>query len=136
MSDYQIKDSGTHQEYDTGARRDNTEMKGAFHLLPWESIWHLALHYEKGAKKYAERNWEKGIPVARYCEAISRHMTQFQMGMNDENHLVAAYWNIASLYQTVLWIQRGELPEELYNMPNKVCLPEPDVIVKARRDCT
>jgi hypothetical protein len=133
--DYNIKDSGSHEEYKTGAWRDNTEMKGAFDLLPWEAIWHLAYHYEKGARKYAKRNWEKGIPVSRYVQAIPRHLTQFIMGMDDENHLLACLWNVASLYQTILWIQRGELPEELYDLPNKIEIPQLDVILKAMDDC-
>jgi hypothetical protein len=131
---YIIKDSGLHAQYDTGAKRDNPADKGAFDLVPWETIWHLAEHYEKGAKKYAERNWEKGIPISRYFQAAIRHMIQFYMGMDDENHLIAAIWNMIGMYQTKLWIQRGELPEELDDLPYKVDIPQLVVILEAFKE--
>lgn len=124
-SDYVIKDSGKHREFGTGARRDRKTGKGAYDLVPWEVIHHIAIHFQKGAEKYTARNWEKGIDCKEYYDSGMRHMAQFYLGLGDENHLISAIWNFICLYQTVLWIQRGELSEDLYNLPYKSILPMP-----------
>jgi len=122
MSDYKIKDSGDRRDFGTGAVRDITIGKGRFDLVPWEVVKHLAVHYQKGAEKYDDRNWEQGIPVSSFFDSAMRHAAEFYMGLEDENHLIAAIWNLVSMYQTILWIERGELPESLYNLPRKVKL--------------
>lgn len=121
--DYQIKDSGERTDFLTGAVRDLRKGKGRYDLIPWETIKALALHYEKGSEKYGERNWEKGIPISKYFDSAMRHLVQFYLGLDDENHLEACKWNIHCMYQTILWIQAGKLSEELYDLPNKVVLP-------------
>jgi len=122
--DYEIKDSGTRAKFDTGAQRDLSSGKGRFDLLPVKAIRALAIHYEKGCLKYGPRNWEKGIPISRFIDSAMRHLFQFLDGMDDENHLVSAFWNIASAYETILRIQKGELPAELYDLPKKAKLPD------------
>ena len=124
-NDYELKDSGTRKVFGTGANRDLSSGKGRFDLLPMETIRALAIHFEKGCDKYGPRNWEKGIPISRYMDSAMRHLCQFVDGQDDENHLVAALWNIACAYQTVLWVQHGRLPTDLYDLPNKATLPMP-----------
>jgi hypothetical protein len=124
-SDYEIKDSGQRRDFGTGAVRDMSQGKGRFDLIPWQTIRALAIHYEKGCKKYGDRNWEKGIPVSSFLDSAMRHLAQVVDGRDDENHLVASLWNIACAYQTILWIQEGKLPPELYNLPRKITLPDP-----------
>jgi hypothetical protein len=123
--DYKIKDSGKRRDFQTGAVRDICTGKGRFDLVPWEVIRALAIHYEKGCLKYGDRNWEKGIPVHSFLDSAMRHAAQVIDGRDDENHLIAAIWNLCCAYQTILWIQRGERPKELYDLPKKVKLPEP-----------
>ena len=121
---YKINDSGTRKVFETGANRDLSSGKGRFDLLPPQTIRALAIHYQKGCEKYGERNWEKGIPVARYIDSALRHLFQFLDGTDDgENHLISALWNIASCYETILRIQQGRLPENLYDLVKKVTLP-------------
>ena len=121
---YEIKDSGTRKKFRTGAQRDLSSDKGRFDLLPCQAIRALAIHYELGANKYDARNWEKGIPVSRFLDSAMRHIFQFLDGEDDgENHLVSALWNIASCYETILRIQQGRLPEELYDLPRNIPLP-------------
>ena len=55
-----LKDSGERTEFPSGAVRDMHEGKGRFDLLPMCVLMRLARHYEAGAKKYSDRNWEKG----------------------------------------------------------------------------
>lgn len=90
-----IKDSGERTEFSTGAVRDMHGGKGRFDLVPWEAIWELAKHCEAGAKKYGERNCEKGIPIHSLIDSAIRHLAKYLMGWNDEPHLRAALWNVA-----------------------------------------
>ena len=54
----------------------------------------LSFHLEKGAIKYEERNWEKGIPLSKYIDSASRHYLKHLRGDNDENHFIACFWNL------------------------------------------
>ncbi len=123
--DYEIKDSGERTEFKTGAVRDLREGKGRFDLLPMGTLRALAIHYERGCLKYGDRNWEKGIPVSKFLDSAMRHLCMFIAGMDDENHLIAALWNLSCAYQTILWIQEGKLPKELNDMPHVIVLPDP-----------
>ena len=89
-----IKDSGNRREFDTGAVRDMAEGKGRFDLIPPRALRRLAKHYEKGAVKYGDRNWEKGIPNDSFIDSALRHINQYQSGQRDEDHLSAAVFNL------------------------------------------
>ena len=56
--------------------------KAPFHLIPPEFLFALATILEFGAKKYAERNWEKGISYSRLFSALMRHMWAWWGGKN------------------------------------------------------
>ena len=43
-----------------------------------------AIHFEEGAKKYGERNWQKGIPVNRFIDSGIRHYLKWLRGDVDE----------------------------------------------------
>lgn len=123
--DYTIKDSGERTVFETGANRDLQTGKGRFDLVPMQTIRALAIHYEKGCLKYGDRNWEKGIPIHTFLNSAMRHLAQVIDGRDDENHLIAAIWNLFCAYQTILWIQEGKFPKELYDLPRKITLPNP-----------
>lgn len=95
-----IKDSGERREFETGAVRDVQDGKGRFDLLPMCVLSRLAKHYEKGALKYAERNWEKGIPAHSFADSALRHLVKYLDGQRDEDHLIAAIWNLCGLAWT------------------------------------
>lgn len=56
---------------------------------------------EDGADKYADRNWELGMPVSRFIDSAARHLTQYLAGMTDEPHARAFMWNIMSAIWTI-----------------------------------
>ena len=89
-----IKDSGDRHEFATGAVRDMQAGKGRCDLLPPMAILRLAKHFENGAVKYGERNWEKGIPINSFIDSAIRHIMKYMAGHDDEDHLVAAAWNL------------------------------------------
>ena len=54
----------------------------------------VAKHFEAGAVKYGEGNWQKGIPVKRYIDSAVRHHLKYIRNDNDEPHDRAFVWNI------------------------------------------
>lgn len=66
---------------------------------PWDGNWstmflEVAKHFEEGAKKYGEYNWQKGIPTHCYIDSAVRHYLKFLRGDKDEPHDRAFVWNI------------------------------------------
>ena len=64
-------------------------------------ILELSKHFENGAEKYDERNWEKGIPENRYIDSGVRHYLKYLNGEDDEPHFIAFLWNILCLIWTI-----------------------------------
>jgi hypothetical protein len=91
---YTIQDSGQRTQFATGAVRDIQAGKGRCDLLPPRAILRLARHFEAGAVKYGERNWEKGIPINSFVDSGLRHILRYMAGETDKDHLCAAAWNL------------------------------------------
>lgn len=112
-----VNDSGLRESFDTGAVRDTRTGKGRYDLLSTIAIRRIAQHYENGAVKYQDRNWEKGQPLSRYMDSALRHLFRFLGGERDEDHLAAAAWNVMAIIHTEEMVKRGKLPKELNDMP-------------------
>lgn len=69
----------------------------------------VAKHFEEGAKKYGENNWQKGIPVHCYIDSAVRHYLKYLRGDDDEPHDRAFVWNIMCAIWTC--IHKPELNE-------------------------
>lgn len=181
-----VVDSGVHEEFDTGSRRDSRDGKGRFDLLPchamcrlaiqarnipvracmghciskgftgmhsylsgqrlplkpvnWEvnQDWHkipvhgwlrVAKHFENGAKKYAERNWEKGQPITRYLDSAIRHLVKHVGGDRAEDHLGACAWNLTCIIEQEERIARNLMDGQLYDLPPAMGdFPQDDVL--------
>lgn len=108
-----LPDSGDRTEFDTGAVRDAMSGKGLPSLIPPEALRRLARRFEDGATKYGRDNWQKGIPLSRYHDAILRHTLSAAEGKTDEDHLGAVLWNAAAWVWTEDAISSGQLPAEL-----------------------
>lgn len=57
-------------------------------------ILEAAIHYEMGAEKYGDNNWQKGLPVNCYLDSAIRHYLKYRRGDKDEPHDRAFVWNI------------------------------------------
>ena len=114
-----IKTSGTKQTFSTGSQRDNRDGKGRFDLLPARALTLLAKHFETGGARYGDRNWEKGQPLSRYMDSAIRHLFKHLEGQRDEQHDIAAAWNILCMKDTELRIKEGLLPQSLNDLPIK-----------------
>lgn len=58
------------------------------------TILEVSKHFEEGAKKYGEYNWQKGIPTHCYIDSAVRHYLKYLRGDTDEPHDRAFVWNI------------------------------------------
>lgn len=115
-----LEDSGARQDFVNGAIREPVNGRGRFDLLPGYAITKLAQHFENGAAKYADRNWENGIYVMRYLDSCLRHLFKLLSGGQSEDHAAAALWNIACYIQTLHWVETGELPTEIDDRPERM----------------
>lgn len=76
----------------------------------------VAKHYEEGAKKYDDRNWEKGIPLHCFIDSAVRHYLKHLRGDIDEQHDRAFVWNMLG----AIWTHK--------NKPEMIDLPFKEVI--------
>lgn len=103
MTNYETKDSGTHQEYASGMKRDSQDGKPRFDLIrtelqPYEEqmIYRYAMLLARGAEKYSARNWEQGDgqeELDRAKASLLRHTEQLIAGETDEDHAAAIWFN-------------------------------------------
>lgn len=98
------KDSGKRQEFSTGMVRDTQEGKPRFDLLFPKGIGYadqiltrFAGLMERGAQKYAERNWELAHTqeeLDRARGSALRHLIQWYTGETDEDHAAGVMFNL------------------------------------------
>lgn len=65
---------GEASKYDTGKPRMD--------LIPPEALYALGRVLEYGARKYADRNWEKGFAWGRSVAALKRHLSAWEAGQD------------------------------------------------------
>ena len=111
-----LPSSGDMSKFKTGAVRDAMQGKGLPSLIPVSALRAVAKRFEDGAEKYGRDNWRQGIPVSRYIDSLNRHMWQFIEQDEAEDHLAAVIWNAMCLYETKKMIDKGDLPEDLYDL--------------------
>lgn len=74
-----------------------------FDLIPTRPLAILAEHYGRGAEKYADRNWERGVDWSKNYAALMRHITAWWGGEDDDEigspHLAAVAWHAFSLLE-------------------------------------
>ena len=97
---------------------DNTEhlyaslytfcMNAGYNLNHSTMFLEVAKHFEEGAKKYGENNWQKGIPVNCYIDSAVRHYLKWLRGDEDEPHDRAFVWNLMCCIWEVDYREKGE----------------------------
>ena len=123
-----MHDSGERMKSQTGAQTDPFHANAAMELLSPYSLWQLSLWLGKGAKKYAPRNWEKGIPFSICVGKLQRHLQEYLAGRTDEDHLAAVgfWWHALTHYESMIALDK--LPASLNNLPQYekkfICSPE------------
>lgn len=102
--EYETKDSGKREEYDSGMVRDTQENKPRFDLVipigikyDESLLYRWAMLMERGMAKYGYRNWENANSeeeMIRFKQSAFRHFIQWFQGEQDEDHAAAVLFNI------------------------------------------
>lgn len=91
------KDSGAREEFESGARRDTQDGKPRYDLIPPEPLKRFADQMARGAVKYGDNNWTKGMPSSRFLSSLMRHVEAYRLGDRDEDHLAAVLFNAMAI---------------------------------------
>jgi hypothetical protein len=126
---FEVKDSGNRQEFSTGAQRDTQDDKPRYDLIPSKALERLAYVYARGAAKYDENNWMKGIPITRTLASAERHLQSYKQGDKSEDHLAQAAWNLFAILHYEAYPQ---FYEHLYDQPDFTA----DTLEEALKICT
>jgi len=97
MSEYETLTSGEKEHFNGGAQRDSQKGKPRYDLIPPLALKRLAGLYARGADTYGESNWAAGIGYKRLYASAMRHLIQWSMGDNTEDHLSAVCFNIFAI---------------------------------------
>ena len=85
----------------TGAKYDTDKLR--YDLLPPIPLEEVVNVYTPGAKKYSDRNWEKGILYGRIFAAMMRHAWDWWRGEQRHergmHHLASVAWCALALMQ-------------------------------------
>ena len=85
-----LKDGKTEHLYDALVYFSDRAYEGDKYTM----ILEVAKHFEEGAQKYGENNWQKGLPAQCYMDSALRHYLKYLRGDNDEPHDRAVTWNL------------------------------------------
>jgi hypothetical protein len=98
-----------------GIRHD--EGKPRWDLIPPDAMLEVVKVFSEGAKKYEDRNWEKGMKWNKHFAAMQRHLWKWESGISlDEesglNHLAhAAFGCLALLAYELRQIGEDDRPK-------------------------
>ena len=135
MSKYGMTDSGKRQSFGKGmAIRDTADDKPRPDLISPFAEERQGHWLRMGAAKYAERNWENGMPFSRCVASLKRHVMKYQQGKRDEDHLAAIMFNAMALIHYEEMIERGRLPAGLNDMPSYQAGREDEESPQARQE--
>lgn len=84
-----------------------------YDLIPQLALDRLAALYGRGAKKYDDNNWLKGMPIDRVAASLLRHVYAMLWGDTGEDHAAAAIWNVIAFMVYEAGVQSGVYPKEL-----------------------
>lgn len=106
------KDSGQREQFGSGAVRDTQEGKPRYDLIPPGPLKRHAELMARGAIKYGDSNWTKGMPVSRILASAQRHLEQYRAGDRTEDHLAAVAFNVYAgmFFEDTEWDDTGDLP--------------------------
>lgn len=79
------------EESKLGIRENANKLR--WHLLPIEALNQILNVLEFGAKKYAPRNWEKGLSWSETYDSLLRHLTAWYM--REENDAETGLYHLA-----------------------------------------
>lgn len=105
------------ETFTTGAQRDQQGDKLRYDLMSPLAAKRIARVFADGAKRYGDRNWEKGMPFTRVLASALRHLHAYRLGDKGEDHLAQLAWNVEALLHYEEAIKGGTLPADLNDLP-------------------
>ena len=121
--------------FPSGAIRGSSKGRGRFDLVARDfarANRALAIHMERGAAKFGDANWTKGMPESALLESQDRHKNEYCIGDTSEDHLVSMVANALIWLETRERVKAGVLPESLLDVfPLRVKPPEPAPVVES-----
>ncbi len=114
--DFATKDSGERETFGSGAVRDTQANKPRYDLIPPRGLKRVAELFARGASKYSDHNWRKGMPSSRFMASLLRHVEAYRRGERDEDHIAAVIFNALALIEfegtefddlSTMWIDDG-----------------------------
>lgn len=111
-------------------------IRAADYISTIDAILEVSKHFEEGAAKYGENNWQKGIPESSYIDSAVRHYLKWLRGDDDEQHDRAFVWNIMCLIWTHEHITDNPATDCYYN-DDCICTVPPAALVDetAGKEC-
>ncbi len=79
----------------------------------YTAMLEVAKHFEDGAVKYVDNNWQKGIFLQCYIDSAVRHYLKYRRGDKDEPHDRAFMWNLIC----AIWTHKNK--PEMIDIPGK-----------------
>lgn len=92
----------TQAKVEAGTKYDAN--KPRWDLLPAFALGEVVDVYTRGAKKYADRNWEKGMSFSRIFRALLSHVFKWWRGekydkTDGQQHLASVVWCALALME-------------------------------------
>lgn len=112
-----MHDSGERQQFASGAVRDAAAGKPRPDLISPHADLREGIWLGLGAVKYAERNWEQGIPISRCVASLRRHLLAYMLGCTKEDHMAAIRTNAGFILHYEEEIKAGRLDPAIDDMP-------------------
>lgn len=106
-------------DYISGAKFSPTTHKDAPYDLPVQEghplitpqlLDRVQALLERGAAKYGEGNWQKGMPLHDTYDSLIRHALYAWMGDNTEDHLAAIVANVMFIMHTEQKLVNSDYP--------------------------
>lgn len=91
----------------------------------------VSKHFEEGAEKYGENNWQKGLPVKCYINSAIRHYLKYLRGDKDEPHDRAFVWNILC----AIWTCEAMPELNEYCLTRRICPVCRSIIPDGENEC-
>lgn len=73
----------------------------------------VSMHYETGAIKYGENNWQLGQPLHVFLDSGMRHIAKAIGNITDEPHCRASAWNMMG----AIWMEQNK--PEMQDIPSR-----------------
>lgn len=84
---------------DGGALR-KVQRKGRYDLIPPEALERVAFRFQDALDHYPEDDWKNGMPINKCVDSAMRHIMDYILGRNNEDHLAAAVTNLMMIMWT------------------------------------